>query len=117
MPDTTLGVGLDLADNLIKLIAPTVNQEQKESLLNAFKNRVSQAQAACAAVAANPDDRRAQLALGDLHRVFLNAAGYTALGVASINVAVPLDDDGQCLTAIALVVLLLETNASQPVKS
>jgi len=113
MPLTTIGAGLDLADNLIKLLAPTVTQEQKESLLNAFKIRVGQIQAAGDALAANPADRAAQLALGALHRELLNAAGYTAPGVASLNLSIPLDDDLQCLTAVAQLILVLETNASQ----
>jgi two-component sensor histidine kinase len=113
---TAIGSGIDLADNLVKLISPSVTQEQKESLLDAFKSRISEIQAAGDAVAANPSDRGAQLALGDLHRRLLNAAGYAAPGVASINVSVPLDDDLQLLTAVALVVLLAE-QGQQQVKS
>jgi len=114
---TTIGAGLDLADNLVKLFAPSVAQEQKESLLNAHKKRINDIQAAGDALMANPGDRSVQLALGALHKRMLNACGYTATGVASINVSVPLDDELQCLTGLSYLALLIEANAVAQDKS
>lgn len=106
-----IGAGIDLADNLIKLFTPTISQEQKESLLNAFKSRVSEIQARGQALAANASDRGAQLDLRDLTIKLLNAAGFTAPGLASLDVNVPLDDYLQLLTAVALLVQLNEQSA------
>jgi hypothetical protein len=116
MAITTLGAGLELANNLLKLIAPTVSQEQKESLLDAYKKRVSDIQAAGDALGADPGNRVAQLGLGALTRELLNAAGFTAPGLADLDVNVPLDDYLQLLTAVDLLVLLTEQN-SQETKS
>jgi hypothetical protein len=104
---------LDLAKTVIDIAAPSIAQEQKQSLLNAFKSRIAKIQALSDALAANPLDRAAQLAYGAGVRELLNAAGYTASGVAGVNINTPLDDSDQLLSAVAAFVLLVESNAAQ----
>ena len=108
MSVTALGAGLELANNLLNLVSPTVNQEQKESLLDAYKNRIADIQNKADAVAANPQDRDAQLALGAVTGRLLNAAGFTAPGLASLDIDVPLDDYLQLLTVCATLVFVNE---------
>jgi hypothetical protein len=111
MSDTTVGAGIDLAQTVISVLAPTISQEQKQSLLDAYKTRIEAIQAASDALAAAPDDRDAQLAYGALVGRLLNAGGLTAGGLASITIRVPLDSGNQLLTLAAFAVLIVEQNA------
>jgi hypothetical protein len=108
MAVSTIGAGLELATTLLNLVAPSVSQEQKEILLDEYKKRVAELQAACNAIAAKPDDRAAQLDLGRLTDRLLNAAGFTAPGLASLDLEVPLDDYLQLLTVCSTLILVLE---------
>jgi hypothetical protein len=105
---TTVGAGIDLLNTLLTTFAPGITQEQKESLLDEYKKRLSAIQDAGDALRANPADRAAQLAMGALTDRVLNAAGLTAPGLASIDIAVPLDDYLQLLTGCDLAAFLLE---------
>jgi hypothetical protein len=105
---TTLGAGFDLATTLLNTFAPSLTQEQKQSLLDAYKTRITELQAAGDALAAAPEDRAAELALGALTSRVLNAAGFTAPGLASIDIRVPLDDYLQLLTAADLLTFVNE---------
>jgi len=113
MSATTLGAGLDLANNLLTLITPSVTAEQKQTLLDEYKKRISDIQAAADALRADPEFRPNELALGALTNKLLNAAGFAAPGLASIDIAVPLDDYLQLLTVCAALVLVNEQIASK----
>jgi hypothetical protein len=111
MSATTVGAALDLSKTLVDILAPTISQEQKQSLLNAYKARIASIQAVSDGLVSNPSNRSAQLAVRDLTTGLLNAAGYAAAGVAGINVECPLDDYLQLLNLAAAFVLVIEQNA------
>ncbi len=106
-----LSSGMELVTTLLNLVAPSLTQEQKESLLDAYKNRTAEIQAASDAIKNDPESREAQLAYGALSNRLCNAAGFPASGLASIDVAVPLDDLDTYLAAINALILVLEQNA------
>jgi hypothetical protein len=105
---TTVGAGIDLANSILKVAAPTITQEQKESLLDAYKDRIASLQTASDAVAKNPTSQSAGDAYGLLAGQLLNAGGFTAGGLAAITISVPLDTADQLLSALILLVLVLE---------
>jgi len=112
MSVTTVGAGLDLADALLKALAPTITQEQKESLLDAYKDRTAKIQSVVNALAGAPADRSRDLALRDLTDELLNDDGLAATGLAALDIPVPLDTLASLLNAANLLALLLEQQAA-----
>jgi len=108
MAVTAIGAGLDLADNLIKLFAPTISQEQQESLLDAYKKRSNEIGYVIQMVANAPLGQP----LPELHALcdqLCNAAGVPSADIGA-NVSISLDRL-KCLLVIANTLVLVTEQA------
>jgi hypothetical protein len=113
MAITAIGAGLDLADSLVKLISPSITQEENESVLDAAKSRSEKISAAVndAAMAAVGEP------VPELHAICdeLCIAALVPSGDLGTNVTVSLDRLQSLLTIANAYVLLVES--SQKVKA
>lgn len=108
---TTIGAGIDLADTLLKTFAPSITQVQKESLLDAYKKRSAEINAAVASAAVAPEGRPVP-ALHDVCDSLCVAAGIPS-GDLGANVSVSLDRLLALFTIANAYVLLCEQNAGE----
>jgi hypothetical protein len=79
MSATTVGAGIELATVALNVAAPAITQEQKESILNAYKSRTADAQNVL-----NQVGKPAFPAVADARLTSLcNAAGFIRTGVST----------------------------------